>query len=54
MWRDKSAKKGRFNEENCWEDSWQKCYTDGQINGMTRNIRVSWREIGENGRARDP
>jgi len=53
MWRDKSKKKQRSNEENCWEDSWQERYTDGRINGTTRNIGVGWREIGGDRRARD-
>ena len=54
MWRDKSAKKGRSNKENYQGGLWRGSYMDGQTNSMTRNIGVGWREIGDDGRARDP
>jgi len=54
MWRDKKARKQRSSEESCQKDSQQERYTDGQINSMTKNIGISWREIGDDGKARDP
>jgi len=54
MWHDKSVKKQHSNEKSYREDSQQERYTDGRINSMTRNIVVGWREIGGDGRARDP
>ena len=52
MWRNKSTKKGRSNEENYQGDLRQKSCIDGQTNNMTKNIGEGWKETGDNGRAR--
>ena len=52
MWRDKSVKKERSNEENFQEDSRRRCYTGSQTRGMTKNIGEEWKGIGGDGRAR--
>ena len=53
MWRNKSAKKGRSNEENYQGGLWQRSCMDGQTSNMTRNIGEGWKEIGDDGRAKD-
>jgi len=53
-WRDMEDVARQESEESCQEDSRQERYTDGQINGMTKNIGISWKGIGDNGKARDP
>jgi len=53
MWCNKNARKRCSNEKSCQEDSQQERYTDGRINGTTKNIGVGWRETGDDGRAKD-
>ena len=52
MWRDKSAKEGRSNEENYQGGLWQRSCTDDQTSNTTRNIGEGWKGIGGDGRAR--
>jgi len=51
-WHGKSAKRKRFDKENCWEDLWQRNYIGGQTSDMTKNIGEEWRRTGDDGRAR--
>jgi len=39
MWQDKNARKECSEEKNCQGDLQQENYLDGQIKGMTKNIR---------------
>jgi len=52
IWHDKSAKKGRSNEENYQGGLRQRSCMDGQTSNMTRNIGEGWKGIGGDGRAR--
>jgi len=53
MWRDKSAKKERSNEENFQEGLRRRNYMDSWTSNTTRNIGVGWRGIGDDGKAKD-
>jgi len=53
MWRAKSTKKKCSSTENCQGGSWQEHYMGGQIKGTTKNTGVGWKEIGDDGRARN-
>jgi len=47
-------KKERSNEENFQGGLRRGSYTDGRTNDTTRNIGVDWKEIENDGRARNP
>jgi len=54
MWHAKNMRKQHSNEENFQGGLRRRNYTGGQTSGMTRNIGVGWREIGDDGSAGDP
>ena len=50
MWQDKNARKECSEEKNCQGDLQQENYLDGQIKGMTKNIREGQKGIGDGGK----
>ena len=53
MWRGKSTKKVRSNEENYQEGLQQKGCTDGRTSNTTKNIGEDQKGIGDDGRVRN-
>jgi len=52
MWRGKSMKKVRSNEENYQGGSQRRSCMDGRTSNTTRNTGEGWKGIGGDGRAR--
>jgi len=53
MWCVKNAKKKRSSTENCQGGLQQERYMGGWIKGTTKNTRIGWRKIRDDGKARN-